>query len=115
MQQQQDSSGGEESWLEEQCHREINGQNDEYEREFVRVRDNNLSTVWGAFQDSATAVAQLYRGMFQSIGCIHASIHVFFLFIGCTYIHMTFNIHINASVCMCVCVCVHKNSFGRGY
>ncbi|XP_034474547.1 UPF0472 protein C16orf72 homolog [Drosophila innubila] len=61
MQQQQESSGGEESWLEEQCHREINGQNDEYEREFVRERDNNLSTVWGAFQDSATAVAQLYR------------------------------------------------------
>lgn len=60
--QQQQESGGEESWLEEQCHSEINGQNDEYEREFVRERDNNLSTVWGAFQDSATAVAQLYRG-----------------------------------------------------
>ncbi|EDV92386.1 UPF0472 protein C16orf72 homolog [Drosophila grimshawi] len=59
--QQQQESGGEESWLEEQCHHEINGQNDEYEREFVRQRDNNLSTVWGAFQDSATAVAQLYR------------------------------------------------------
>ncbi|XP_023161419.1 uncharacterized protein LOC111593072 [Drosophila hydei] len=58
---QQQESGGEESWLEEQCHREINGQNDEYEREFVRQRDNYLSTVWGAFQDSATAVAQLYR------------------------------------------------------
>ncbi|KAH8411346.1 hypothetical protein KR215_002410 [Drosophila sulfurigaster] len=61
MQQQQQESGGEESWLEEQFLREINGQNDEYEREFVRQRDNNLSTVWGAFQDSATAVAQLYR------------------------------------------------------
>ncbi|KAH8304125.1 hypothetical protein KR059_001028 [Drosophila kikkawai] len=59
--QQQPESGGEESWLEEQCHREIHGQHDEYEREYVRQRDNNLSTVWGAFQDSATAVAQLYR------------------------------------------------------
>lgn len=59
---QQQESGGEESWFEEQCHREISGQNDEYEREFVRQSDNNLSTVWGAFQDSATAVAQLYRG-----------------------------------------------------
>ncbi|EDW46189.1 UPF0472 protein C16orf72 homolog [Drosophila sechellia] len=59
--QQQPESGGEESWLEEQCHREIHGQHDEYEREFVRQRDNNLGTVWGAFQDSATAVAQLYR------------------------------------------------------
>ncbi|XP_017869761.1 PREDICTED: UPF0472 protein C16orf72 homolog [Drosophila arizonae] len=58
---QQQESGGEESWFEEQCHREITGQNDEYEREFVRQSDNNLSTVWGAFQDSATAVAQLYR------------------------------------------------------
>ncbi|XP_068141183.1 HUWE1-associated protein modifying stress responses [Drosophila tropicalis] len=61
MQQQQDSSGGEESWLEEQYHREIDGQHDEHEREYARQRDNNLSTVWGAFQDSATAVAQLYR------------------------------------------------------
>ncbi|KAH8269923.1 hypothetical protein KR044_002605 [Drosophila immigrans] len=61
QQQQQQESGGEESWLEEQFLRDINGQNDEYEREFVRQRDNNLSTVWGAFQDSATAVAQLYR------------------------------------------------------
>lgn len=59
--QQQQESGGEESWLEEQYHREIHGQQDEYEREYVRQRDNNLSTVYGAFQDSATAVAQLYR------------------------------------------------------
>jgi len=56
---QQDSS--EESWLEEQCHREINAQHEEYEREYVRNRDNSLSSVWGAFQDSATAVAHLYR------------------------------------------------------
>lgn len=66
--QQQPESGGEESWLEEQCHREIHGQHDEYEREYVRQRDNNLSTVWGAFQDSATAVAQLYRGKVPVIG-----------------------------------------------
>ncbi|XP_030382200.1 UPF0472 protein C16orf72 homolog [Scaptodrosophila lebanonensis] len=59
MQQQQESS--EESWLEEQCHREINGQHDEHEREYVRQRDNSLGTAWGAFQDTATAVAQLYR------------------------------------------------------
>ncbi|SPP88600.1 UPF0472 protein C16orf72 homolog isoform X1 [Drosophila guanche] len=59
--QQQQESGGEESWLEEQCHNEIDGQHDEFEREYVRQRDNNLGTVWGAFQDSATAVAQLYR------------------------------------------------------
>ncbi|ALC49148.1 CG4768 [Drosophila busckii] len=59
--QQQQESGSEESWLEEQCHREVNGQHEECEREYVRQRDNNLSTVWGAFQDSATAVAQLYR------------------------------------------------------
>ncbi|EDW30591.1 GL26764 [Drosophila persimilis] len=59
--QQQQESGGEESWLEEQCHHEIDGQHDEFEREYVRQRDNNLGTVWGAFQDSATAVAQLYR------------------------------------------------------
>lgn len=64
--QQQQESGGEESWLEEQYHREIHGQQDEYEREYVRQRDNNLSTVYGAFQDSATAVAQLYRGKFAS-------------------------------------------------
>ncbi|KAH8387697.1 hypothetical protein KR093_008937 [Drosophila rubida] len=61
MQQQQQESGGEESWLEEQFLRDINSQNDEYEREFVRKREEYLSTVWGAFQDSATAVAQLYR------------------------------------------------------
>lgn len=66
--QQQQESGGEESWLEEQYHREIHGQQDEYEREYVRQRDNNLSTVYGAFQDSATAVAQLYRGKCCSSG-----------------------------------------------
>ncbi|XP_036319595.1 UPF0472 protein C16orf72 homolog [Rhagoletis pomonella] len=56
---QQDCS--EESWLEEQCHREINAQHDEHERDYVRHRDAALSNVWGAFQDSATAVAHLYR------------------------------------------------------
>ncbi|XP_037937662.1 UPF0472 protein C16orf72 homolog [Teleopsis dalmanni] len=56
---QQESS--EESWLEEQCHREINAQHDENEREYVRHRDSSLGTVWGAFQESATAVAHLYR------------------------------------------------------
>ncbi|XP_014099910.1 HUWE1-associated protein modifying stress responses isoform X2 [Bactrocera oleae] len=56
---QQDCS--EESWLEEQCHREINAQHDEHERDYVRNRDSALSNVWGAFQDSATAVAHLYR------------------------------------------------------
>ncbi|XP_067639610.1 HUWE1-associated protein modifying stress responses [Eurosta solidaginis] len=56
---QQDCS--EESWLEEQCHREINAQHEEYESEYVRHRDSTLSNVWGAFQDSATAVAHLYR------------------------------------------------------
>lgn len=113
--QQQQESGGEESWLEEQCHSEINGQNDEYEREFVRERDNNLSTVWGAFQDSATAVAQLYRGKLRlklqlrkssSLSYLsHLSIHRFILFM--------------AQVCVCVCVhsvcvCVLKNSLGEG-
>lgn len=58
---QQDS--GEESWFEEQCHRDINTQNEESEREYLRNRDSSLTQVWGAFQDSATAVAQLYRGM----------------------------------------------------
>ncbi|KAL9908426.1 HUWE1-associated protein modifying stress responses-like [Glossina fuscipes fuscipes] len=52
---------GEDSWYEEQCHREINAQNDEIEREYVRHRDSSLSQVWSAFQDSATAVAHLYR------------------------------------------------------
>lgn len=107
--QQQQESGGEESWLEEQCHSEINGQNDEYEREFVRERDNNLSTVWGAFQDSATAVAQLYRGKLRlklqlrkssSLSYLsHLSIHRFILFMAqvcvCVCVH---------SVCVCVCL-----------
>lgn len=49
-----------ESWLEEQCLHELDAQHD-YEREYHRQRDNSISAVWGAFQDSATAVAQLYR------------------------------------------------------
>lgn len=55
---QQESN--DDSWLEEQCIREMESQQD-YEREYHRQRDNSISTVWGAFQDSATAVAQLYR------------------------------------------------------
>lgn len=57
---QQDSS--EESFFEEQCHREINSQNDEAENDYGVQRDNALAQVWSAFQDSATAVAHLYRG-----------------------------------------------------
>uniref|UniRef100_A0A1A9Z6X1 Uncharacterized protein n=1 Tax=Glossina pallidipes TaxID=7398 RepID=A0A1A9Z6X1_GLOPL len=52
---------GEDRWYEEQCHREINAQNDEIEREYVRQRDSSLCQVRSAFHDSATAVAHLYR------------------------------------------------------
>lgn len=111
--QQQQESGGEESWLEEQCHSEINGQNDEYEREFVRERDNNLSTVWGAFQDSATAVAQLYRGKLRlklQLRMSSCRIYPIFPSIGsfCLW---------RKSVCvfaLSMCVCVLKNSLGEG-
>lgn len=113
--QQQQESGGEESWLEEQCHSEINGQNDEYEREFVRERDNNLSTVWGAFQDSATAVAQLYRGKLRlklQLRMSSCRIYPIFPSIGFVY-----GARVCVCVCseyVCVCVCVLKNSLGEG-
>lgn len=72
---QQDCS--EESWLEEQCHREINAQHDEHERDYVRNRDSALSNVWGAFQDSATAVAHLYRGGLKHL-LLHKMQTIFF-------------------------------------
>jgi len=110
--QQQPESGGEESWLEEQCHREIHGQHDEFEREFVRQRDNNLSTVWGAFQDSATAVAQLYRGkegardpVIPSKGVgfgFHGSTNSFFFFVTVLFFVFPFCLSIRVSF---VCVC----------
>lgn len=58
----QQESNSDESWFEDQCCRDISTQNDEHQQEYERQRDSSLSQVWGAFQDSATAVAHLYRG-----------------------------------------------------
>lgn len=56
--------GENESWLtgwEQECADEIEEQPD-YEQSFVTETDNSHRKIWTAFQDSATAIAQLYRG-----------------------------------------------------
>lgn len=56
--------GDNETWLtgwEQECADEIEEQPD-YEQTFVSETDSSHRKIWTAFQDSATAIAQLYRG-----------------------------------------------------
>lgn len=56
--------GDNEAWLtgwEQQCADEIEEQPD-YEQTFISETDSSHRKIWTAFQDSATAIAQLYRG-----------------------------------------------------
>lgn len=57
--------GGEENWLsnwEQECAESIENQPN-YEQSVVTESNGAHSKIWSAFQGSATAVAQLYRGM----------------------------------------------------
>lgn len=61
---------GEENWLtgwEQQCISSCDEQPD-YEQILIKETDSTHRTVWNTFQDSATAIAQLYRG-----NCINKS------------------------------------------
>jgi len=49
-----------ESWLEEQLIAEIDSE-PSYDREYEKQKDVVSRNIWGAFQDSATSIAQLYR------------------------------------------------------
>lgn len=56
--------GDGESWLtgwEQQCADIIEGQPD-FEQSLTIEADNSHRKIWTVFQDSATAIAQLYRG-----------------------------------------------------
>lgn len=53
------------SWLtgwEQQCADSIEGQPD-YEQSLTIEADNSHRKIWTVFQDSATCIAQLYRGV----------------------------------------------------
>lgn len=57
--------GGEENWLsnwEQECADSIENQPN-YEQSTVTESNSAHTKIWSAFQGSATAVAQLYRGM----------------------------------------------------
>lgn len=57
-------SESDELWLtgwEQQCIESVQNETD-YEEVLNSQTDSVQRNVWGAFQDSATAVAQLYRG-----------------------------------------------------
>lgn len=58
------SGDNEESWLanmEEQYLRAIESEPD-YERQYITDKETNLRNMWGSFQESATSIAQLYKG-----------------------------------------------------
>lgn len=60
---------GDEDWLnswEQQCISSCDEQPD-YEQILEKETSNTDRTVWTSFQDSATAVAQLYRGNLRYI------------------------------------------------
>lgn len=54
-------SENDESWVENQCLEALNSQPD-FEKEYVAHRESTIRNVYSGFQDSATAIAQLYRG-----------------------------------------------------
>lgn len=63
-----DNGGGEDGWLssiEEQYLQTIGAEPD-YERLYNHERDTSQRSVWGSFQESATSIAQLYRGKWNS-------------------------------------------------
>lgn len=53
-------SENDESWVENQCLEALNSQPD-FEKEYVAHRESTIRNVYSGFQDSATAIAQLYR------------------------------------------------------
>lgn len=57
------TADGEESWsfIEDECLKTINDEPD-YERDLITYREYFHKRVWLLFQDSASAIAHLYRG-----------------------------------------------------
>ena len=57
------SGDNEDGWLniEEQYLQVIDAEPD-YERQYITERENSLRIMWSGFQESATSIAQLYRG-----------------------------------------------------
>lgn len=82
--------GDGDTWLtgwEQQCANSIEGQPD-YEQSLTIEADNSHRKIWTVFQDSATSIAQLYRG-----------IVLFFLYelkFYSDYLHMTFYLDMSA-------------------
>lgn len=59
----------EDGWLtsmEEQYLQDIGAEPD-YERQYNTERESSMRNVWASFQESATSIAQLYRG--KLLGC----------------------------------------------
>lgn len=59
-----DKDNAEDGWLaqiEEQYLQAIGAEPD-YERQYISEREHTMRNIWGSFQESATSIAQLYRG-----------------------------------------------------
>lgn len=67
------SNENDESWsvanIEEQYIEAIERQQPNYEAQYLHERDNSIRNMFQNFQESATSIAQLYRGNFQCIFC----------------------------------------------
>lgn len=58
------AADNDDDWIgsyDEQYLQAIDAQPD-YERQYLTERDDSIRNVWGSFQESATSIAQLYRG-----------------------------------------------------
>ena len=58
-------SENDEGWignLEEQLIKEIENEPD-YDRVYIAEKETTMKNVWGSFQESATSIAQLYKGI----------------------------------------------------
>lgn len=67
------TENNEESWLsnwEQECANSIEEQPN-YEQSLITENNNAQTKIWSSFQDSATAVAQLYRGKSSQLLSFH--------------------------------------------
>lgn len=86
---------GDENWLtgwEQQCAESIESEPD-YDQRLAEENENFQRRIWTDFQDSATAIAQLYRGLLRYCINIAVSFKAFFLQLLLADILLTFRLY----------------------
>lgn len=76
--------------LEEQYIQEVEADGD-LDQQLLREKDLAAQRLWAAFQDSATAVAHLFRGLASLFHCrLYSSVHLVLIYPMFTYVGKDF-------------------------